>query len=398
MLSYAAGRVTLPRMSYVVQMRSKLLLFMTLLALCPYQHGQNLVYAVSFAETRGSLHVRFPNGVLGASVSDKLAMLRHYRKTEIYSVSMIDGRRSLLFSDEGMNFEITPTGSVSGGKAYMEGVEREWRTAPSPGAYADPPAIYEISLDGSRQFRRLFEMRPNQSATILNSQGTRAAFSSFVDGKDLISIFDTHTWKLIDSWDLAKIKQPNCAYCSLMSFGWLADGHRLFFNLDVVDDEGEGSDASVKPGIYLASEDGGYLGELSLDVGRFQLTGYVHPNYVNRYLLEQLLEGSFVFQDHAAKEGHMGELQPFVVACSNSCNAQKDVPQKRGAGRPYVSPSGKYLAYIEERTTPNYRPEWHLWSQDFRTGLETELFVSPAPNPASVEPNVSLTVLGWLND
>jgi hypothetical protein len=62
--------------------------------------AEDLLYAVSLAETPRSLHARFPRGVLGAPINDRLAMLRQLRKTEIYSISITDGKRSLLFSDE----------------------------------------------------------------------------------------------------------------------------------------------------------------------------------------------------------------------------------------------------------------------------------------------------------
>jgi hypothetical protein len=387
-------------MTRAVLLRANVMFAVSLLAFCVQGRAQSLVYAVSVSDTRASLQARFSNGAIGAPINERLAMLRHYRKTEIYSVSMIDGKRSLLFSDEGMNFEITPVGSVSGAnKAYITGVEREWRTAPVPGAYAEPVAIYEIRLDGSRQYRRLFETQPNQSPAILNSQGSKAAFTNFVNGKDVVSIYDVPAWKLLDSWDLTKITQAHCPYCSLMSFGWLADGHRLFFDVDIVDDEGEGADETVNPvpGIYLASEQGSDLGALSPDIGALHLSGYIHPGFVNHHLLGQLPDGSFVFQDHAAKEGHpMADLESFLVISSPG---SRILPRRHGFGSSHLSPSGKYLAYIEERQMPNYRPEWHLWSQDLETGQEKDWFVAPSPNPpTSMEPNVTLTVLGWISN
>jgi len=67
-------------------------------------------------------------------------MLRRYQKTEIYSLSMIDGQRTLWFSDEGKNFEILPSlglgQRLTKTKAYVRGIEREWRTQP-PGAFSN---------------------------------------------------------------------------------------------------------------------------------------------------------------------------------------------------------------------------------------------------------------------
>jgi hypothetical protein len=91
----------------------------------------------------------------------------------------------------------------------------------------------------------------------------------------------------------------------------------------------------------------------------------------------------------------MADLESFLVISSPG---SRIFPRRHGFGSSYLSPSGKYLAYIEERQTPNYRTEWHLWGQDLETGQEKELFVAPSPNPpTSTEPNVTLTVLGWIN-
>ena len=49
-------------------------------------------------------------------------MLRHTRKTEIHSISVVDGKRTLLFSDEGAHLEIRSTGALSSdAKAYILG-------------------------------------------------------------------------------------------------------------------------------------------------------------------------------------------------------------------------------------------------------------------------------------
>ena len=201
------------------------LLIASSLLLCAQARAQTLIYALSYTDTPASLHARFPRGVMGATVNDKLAMVRGFRKTEIYSISMIDGKRSLLFSDEGMNLEIKPTGATVGsGKAYATGVMREWRTAPNPGVSSEPPAIYEVILDGSNRFRRLAEIQTNQATVLPNPQTKKMVFGGYVsNAKYVISIYDMPTWKLLRSWELI---QTHCADCVPLSYGWLADGNR----------------------------------------------------------------------------------------------------------------------------------------------------------------------------
>jgi hypothetical protein len=371
--------------------------------------AETLVYAVSYAETRASLHARFPHGVLGAPINERLAMLRGFRKTEIYSVSVTDGKRTLLFSDEGTNFEVKPTGpSVGDGKAFVVGVEREWRTAPNPGAYSDPPALYEISLDGSNRFRRLFAVRPNQTSVQLNSSGKKAAFESFEDGKYMVFVYELPDWQLLHSWDLSKLTKAHCPACLPTSFGWLRDGNRLFFNLDLGDDDGD-DDASTEattdrgaPGTYLTTDDGTDIGRLPARSGHLELPGYIHQESVVTSLIAQLPDGNYLLQDFVLKEGPRpkasAEIETFLVYVSREFKPVRHIRLKQlRRGNYFLSSSGRYFAYVEDRQIPDYRTERHLWGMDLRSGTEKDWFVAPSPNPpASIELNVVLTALGWM--
>lgn len=87
------------------------------LAVWSQARAQTLVYSVSYADTRASLQARFPSLSLfpgQRSEAENLALLRNTRKNEIYSVSVADGKRSLVFSDAGMNLEIRARGKRIG--------------------------------------------------------------------------------------------------------------------------------------------------------------------------------------------------------------------------------------------------------------------------------------------
>ncbi len=375
------------------------LLIASSLLLCSQARAQTVVYALSYAETPASLHARFPRGVMGASINDKLAMLRGFRKTEIYSVSILDGKRSLLFSDEGMNLEIRPTGATLGAnKAYAIGVMRQWRTTPTPEVHSEPPALYEVSLDGLNRFRRLVEIQTAQSPALLNPQTKKMVFGGFVsNAKYVVSIYDVPTWKLLRSWELT---QTHCPDCVPISYGWLADGDRLFFNLDLGGDESSNHDV---PGTYITAEDGTDLGGIPMHVGQLQLPGYNRQNDATPFLIGQLPDGDYLFRDNGLKKGPLPKApiqqEAFLVMTGPDFKSKKQIPlHKVGVGFFYLSPSGKYLAYVEERQVPNYRTERHLWSMDLESGAEKEMLVTPPPHPPSFpEPNVSFTILGWLD-
>jgi hypothetical protein len=185
----------------------------------------------------------------------------------------------------------------------VTGVEREWRTAPTPGAFADPPALYEINLDGSKQFRKLFEAQPNQLPALINPRGTKAAIEASVDGKYLFFIYELPAWKLLHRWELNKLTQARCPDCLPLSYGWLASGDHLFFNLALGDEDLIDLKNHNIPGTYFVSEDGGDLGSISSETGRLQLSGYIRSSVAERSLIAQLPNGSYLFQEYAAKKG-----------------------------------------------------------------------------------------------
>jgi hypothetical protein len=327
-------------------------------------------------------------------------MVRNTRKTEIYSLSVADGSRALLFSDEGMNLEIKAPSRVSGaGKAYAVGVWREWRTTPTRGVHSEE-ALYEIALDRSNHYHRVVDAQPNQPPAILNPQSTKAALEMFVNGNFVVSIYAIPEWKLLHNWDLTKLTQTHCAACTPISFGWLADGNRPYVQITVVGDEDEDSAKTNEPGTYIFSEDGSDLGGISPETGALQVPGYIHPKFIERQFLGQLPDGRYLFLDYGAKRGESpGNTKPFLVISGPEAKVGKPYPLHFPIGTVYPSPSGKYVAYLEERRAPNHPTELHLWFREVESGAEKEVFAAPPPNPpSSPEPNVTLRILGWISD
>jgi hypothetical protein len=117
-------------------------------------------------------------------------------------------------------------------------------------------------------------------------------------------------------------------------------------------------------------------------------------------LLGQLADGSFAFQAHAIKREHPSKAEALVAVSKPESGVHEvQLPAEPHAGTQYLSPSGKYVAYIEERTTPDYRRELHVWVKDLHNREQKDLFVAPPPNPpASPEPNETVTILGWVDN
>jgi hypothetical protein len=379
---------------------SHLFVIASFLAVCTQARAQTLIYSVSYADTRASLQARFPNLSLfpsQRSEEENLALLRNTRKNDIYSVSVADGKHSLVFSDAGMNLEIRAFAEVSPtGKAYTSGVWRERRGAPTPGFYSDE-GIYELSLDGSNHFRKIADDQ-KQGRPVLNAQGTKAVFVGWENDKFAAHIYALPEWKLLTSWDFGKLLQTHCPACSPTSYGWMADGNRLYVSMVVAGEEDDDSAKADHPGTYILSDDGTDLGALPANIGAFQVAGYIHPNFIERQFQGQLSDGRYLFLDHGVKQGKSPrQTEHFLVIAGADGKLQKILPLKFPIGG-YTSPSGKFLVYLESRITPNYRSEPHLWVKNLETGEEKELFSAPPPGPPnSPEPNQSIFILGWIN-
>ena len=336
-------------------------------------------------------------------------MLRRYRKTEIYSVSMNDGQRSLLFSDEGKNFEVWPSLEygrplLGTAKTDVNGVERERRTRPTPGAYSSPESVYEISLVGSNKFRRLFETKPNMSSVAVNPVGTEAFVESFDNGKYSIYVYDVASWNLLHTWDLNGLLAAKCPGCLSMSHGWMTLENRLFFNIDLGDDDGE-DDAVTPPGhggpgAYTVGDDGSDIRAIQSTIGQWQPPGYIRQPSIIASLLGQLPDGTYAFLDYAMKNPLSkapAQADSFLVLAKARAPAEKVIPLRPARiENLHLSPSGRYLAYTEARMTKDYRTENHLWVKDLQSGDEKELLALPPPAlPSSPEPNQAFVVLGW---
>jgi hypothetical protein len=369
------------------------------LALGNSARAQTLVYALSYADTPAGFRARFPYGALRASESDRVAMIRNLRKTEIYSLNLADGKRTLLFSDEGMSFEIRPDSmSIGSGKAYVAGVDPAWRNTASPGVTGTPQAMYELRLDGSNKIRRLFEIDQNLWPLVLNPQGTRAVFSVNVNEQEVISIYSLPDWKLLHTFELAKLLKSHCPACSFGSYGWLADGARLFLEVGVDDDDDDKSTHPNAPGTYIASEEGADLGILSPDVVLLPPSHNVPPTYIIRRFLGQLPDGAFLFEENLPRTSDAHAPRgPFLVISDAGDKVQRQFPETTNIGVACLTSSGKYLAYLESRRqNPKWQWETHLMVKDLLSGEEKDLLTVPPQNPpSSLEPNVTLHLLGW---
>lgn len=370
------------------------------LALFSYQAtGTSLVYSLSYQETRESskAHPHPPSYYDPTSVPQNLTRLRNYTRTDIFLVSMPDAKTSRVFSDEGPYFEIIPPGMSPGAmvvaenKAYASGIERG-------GSSAARPAVYELALDASNKYRKLFEVQqgPAYAAALLflSPSGTKIGYVSVLKQHNIVFIHDVATGTLVKSWDATKLFRQ-CSDCAIASVGWLADGNRLFFSLD----SGEESGPQSEVGTYIVSEDGGVLGRLPLEQGELRMQDYISAVGTAPVLLGQSSEGNYIFEYLARKKTGLYQPQMFLVITTPERKVVGQIPlhTSLGIGPDELTRSGRFVAFSDPRSK-NYEREEHVWGLNLETREEKELITLPAKTMPSSEPTVTLNILGWLDE
>jgi hypothetical protein len=372
----------------------------------PLVHAQELIYVATYAKpapARGT----FAFGPV-TTPQEYVTMARSARKNEIWAISPTDGKRTLLFSDEGTNFELIPSADMGHSPlaradvAYVKGVERSWRTAP-PMLHETPPGIYEVRLDGSNRFRRLFDAPQNVSPATVNAAGTRAAFYGWQHNDSyFLYVYELPSGKLLTRANIAKILQTHCAKCVPGEANWLEDGN---FTLE----EGDADDSingipPGAPGTFLFSEQGSDVGAVPTHAGEMNVPDYRREGSDAPYLIAQAEDGSYVFLDFGLKESPMPKARiradEFLILTGPDFKVRKQIPLGQlDASEFQLSRDGTWLAYVENRELPTYRTEQHFWVRNLRTDEEKEVLAASTANvSSSPEPKAEVILLGWLQN
>lgn len=363
--------------------------------------GPTLLYALSYQETAGSRRARPDQfNIFTADQAQKLVMVRRRAKNEIYAADLDNDARQVVFSDEGPSFEILPDGeqafALGGGKAYARGIERGWRTAPSPGVFSKPFAIYELSLDGSNHWRKIVEIaEENPSAELFaTTDGSKLGYLTRDYGKETVSIFALPEGKPLYAWDARKWSANRCPDGNFGRIGWLADGKTLFLTL-----QAPAGDEPAGPGCdktYLLSEEGADLGLMSAesaetDPGKNSVLG-------GALFIGQATDGRNLFMTYRETRG---QDAGWLMLATDS--QKRTLQQAHLRTRPqgiffWLSPSGQYLAFLEGRfDTKTGTSETHVWVKDLTTEKESDVAKILPVKYGSPEPMLSIHVLGVMD-
>jgi len=160
--------------------------------------------------------------------------------------------------------------------------------------YASKASIYELSRDGSNNFRKIFDVEGEQtlSEIFVNPLGTKIGYINYLNQKTFIFIHDTEAGKLLHRIDVSKIFLD----CFASGIGWLPDGNRLFFTLDTGDVHVTSEESYKKVGTYFIKEDGSDLFRLPQALFSFPEKKGFGTHSSTPQFVGGLADGTYIFR------------------------------------------------------------------------------------------------------
>ncbi len=336
-------------------------LFCVFLSLSPVWASEKLLYALRHESIK-----RYPDIVY----------------TRIYSLDSEGGESQLLFSDERTDIMILPKRGMPGhpgevlvssrNRLFAHAVERRL----NPGRwYPYKASIYELSVDGSNQFRKLLDVIGEQSLseTCVNLAGTRIAYINYLDQRKFIFVHEIQTGKLLYQFDVSALFLD----CFAATIGWLPDGKRLFFTLDTGDVHVTSQESYGKKGTYLVRENGTGLVRLKDELVMVPLErGCYRATDSPPRLIGALQKGSYVFRDFVRCGLTEASEMLYKVNLSTASRAKIPLMISKGLNWFKLSHSGEHLAFTQKSYSRDGRYEWveDIWVKNLRSGREEKLF------------------------
>ena len=325
--------------------------------------GEKLLYAIRYESLQ-----RYPDIV----------------NTKIYSLDSERRESRLIFSDEKTGVMLLPKRGMAGhpGEVLVSSRNRIFAYAVekshNPGrGYRSKASIYELSSDGSNNFRKIFDVEGEQSLSeiFVNPPGTKIGYINYLNQKTFIFIHETEAGKLLHKIDVSKIFLD----CFASGIGWLPDGNRLFFTLDTGDVHVTSEESYKKVGTYFVKEDGSDLFRLPETLFSFPEKKGLGAHPSTPQFMGGFPDGTYIFREYKFRKDYRGkEASSLIYLVDPISKSKKEMPLRVSEGLNWfkVSHTGKYLGFTEKISSKEGRYEWveHLWVKDLPQGGENKVF------------------------
>ncbi len=357
-------------------MKRLIVLISLILSAACARAGERLVYSVA-QEDAG----RFPRLV----------------KTEIFAVELDGGNKTLLFSDAGTTIILLPVRRAGGipeqvmvsasGRVFARGVER----SRYPGGWYDKPAsIYELTINGTNAFRKVFDIQGEQDLRNLfvDSAATKVGYLNMIGAKWYIFVHDAATGTLLHKKDTSSIFLD----CFARNIGYLPDGQMLFFTLETGDVHVTSQASYKRVGSYAMKDSAATPARIP--VPSWQKAGYTLDTSLPPMMIGALPDGRYLFREYLWKrEPRSHSPAVFLSAIDTATKSHKNFPVSASEGLFWfrLSGSGRYLAFSEIKGQTELE---RIWILDLVSGAEREIFSFPTKSLRAPY----LGLIGWIGN
>ncbi len=316
--------------------------------------------------------------------------------TKIYSLNPATKEERLVFSDENTAILLRYKGGMPGypGEVLAASRKRLFAYAVDktlkPGRwYSGKASIYELSIDGSNNFRKVLDVMGEQSLTriFVTASGNKIGYINPLGSKRFIWIHHTGSGNLANKIEV----EPIFLDCFATNIDWMQDEERLFVSLDTGDEHVTSKESYQRVGTYIIREDGTHL--MKLPAISFPPRKGFGPHPATPVFVGETPSGRYLLKGYRFKKGYQGtEASSFLYLLDPIARFKEEIPLKRSEGLNWfhLSHHGTYLVFIE-RTYQHDVSD--LWIKALDSGREERVF--SLPNHQSKE--YYLGVVGWMN-
>jgi hypothetical protein len=361
------------------------------------QSGQSVLYSVTTSEADSGIPI-YKTQVF---------------KTEIFAVDPETGKQRLVFSDASSPFFLMKGGiAAAGGRVFAAGILPVETAAHTPHFDpAAPAAIYELSMDGSGQSRKISDIRRggqgvNCGTEFLNSSGSELGSINPIEGRFYLVVCDAATGNLVRKSELkyGPVERKGWRFGSVRRIGWMADDKRIFFTIELAGDSPEAwwTTPGSPVGTYVLAENSDTAERLAPEASLHpKIAGMQPSNDSAAVLIGTLPDGGYLFQDYEGdSRGAGGE---YLYELDLTRKTQKIFPLQvdGNPGDFYLSQSGNRLVFTATENEYQKQPTFtatstlSVWVLDLQSSKEWKVISFPPQNRTRpIGPWVNL--IGWL--